>query len=134
MTRCTCSAEQLIKMDKNFKETVMSHNTVSVPQRRGRRQFMLLAGAIAALGLPGMGLAQEAWPSRPITIVVPFTPGTGIDVLARTLGQKLSQRVGQPVIVENKAGASGYIGTEAVARAAPDGYTLLMTVNTFVMN
>jgi tripartite-type tricarboxylate transporter receptor subunit TctC len=121
-------------MDNYFKETVMSQNTPSMSQRRGRRQFMLLAGAIAALSLPGAGMAQEAWPSKPITIIVPFTPGTGIDVLARTLGQKLSQRVGQPVIVENKAGASGNIGTEAAARAAPDGYTLLMTVNTFVMN
>src|SRR6476661_2803521 len=102
MTRCACSATQCIKMDNNLKETVMSKTTPSVPQRRARRQFILLAGAVAVLALPGAGLAQDAWPSRPITIIVPFTPGTGIDVLARTLGQKLSQRVGQPVIVENK--------------------------------
>lgn len=100
----------------------------------GRRRAVLLAGAMAMLALPTLAIAQDAWPSRPITIIVPFTPGTGIDVLARALAPRLSQRLGQPVIVENKAGASGNIGTESVARAAPDGHTLLMTVNTFVMN
>jgi tripartite-type tricarboxylate transporter receptor subunit TctC len=71
---------------------------------------------------------------RPIVIVVPFTPGTGIDVLARIVGEELRQRWSQPVIVENKPGASGNIGTQAAARAEPDGHTLMMTVNTFVMN
>jgi tripartite-type tricarboxylate transporter receptor subunit TctC len=101
---------------------------------RQRRRILLLAGAAAAAALPAIGLAQPAWPVRPITIVVPFTPGTGIDVLARTLGQKLAQRLGQPVLVDNKPGASGNIGTGSVANAVPDGYTLLMTVSTFVMN
>jgi tripartite-type tricarboxylate transporter receptor subunit TctC len=99
-----------------------------------RRHILLFAGALASAAIPTGALAQAAWPTRPITIVVPFTPGTGIDVLARTLGQKMSQRLGQPVIVDNKPGASGNIGTGAVANAAPDGYTLLMTVSTFVMN
>jgi tripartite-type tricarboxylate transporter receptor subunit TctC len=100
-----------------------------------RRDAMLaLAAGLAMLALPGSGRAQATWPARPITIIVPFTPGTGIDVLARTIGQKLGQRLGQAVIVENRSGASGNIGTGAVANAAPDGYTLLMTVNTFVMN
>jgi tripartite-type tricarboxylate transporter receptor subunit TctC len=71
---------------------------------------------------------------RPIVIVVPFTPGTGIDVLARIVGEELRQRWSQPVIVENKPGASGNIGTQAAARAEPDGHTIMMTVNTFVMN
>jgi tripartite-type tricarboxylate transporter receptor subunit TctC len=79
-------------------------------------------------------MAQSAWPAKPIKIIVPFTPGTGIDVLARTLGQKLSERLGQPVVVDNKPGASGNIGTGSVATSAADGYTLLMTVNTFVIN
>jgi tripartite-type tricarboxylate transporter receptor subunit TctC len=65
---------------------------------------------------------------------VPYTPGTGPDILARTLGQKLQDRWKQPVVVENKPGASGNIGTQAVARTAPDGQNLLVTVNTFVMN
>jgi tripartite-type tricarboxylate transporter receptor subunit TctC len=95
---------------------------------------ILGAAAVAALALPMTGTAQTAWPAKPIKIIVPFTPGTGIDVLARTLGQKLSERLGQPVVVDNKPGASGNIGTGAVATAAADGYTLLMTVNTFVIN
>jgi len=70
----------------------------------------------------------------PIKLIVPFTPGTGIDLIARTVGPKLSQRLGRPVVVENRIGASGNIGTEAVVRAAPDGSTLLVSVNTLVMN
>ena len=58
---------------------------------------------------------------------VPYTPGSGFDIVARTVGQKLPERWGQPIVVDNKAGASGTIGTEAVANAAPDGYTLLVT-------
>lgn len=111
--------------------TDKSNKTTSFEKRRN---VLLLAGALAAAALPGASLAQDGWPGKPITVVVPFTPGTGIDVLARTIGQKLSQRLGQPVVVDNKPGASGNIGTGVVANAAPDGYTLLMTVNTFVMN
>jgi tripartite-type tricarboxylate transporter receptor subunit TctC len=78
--------------------------------------------------------AQAAWPERPITVVVPYTPGTSMDTLARTISPKLAQSLGQPVVVENRPGASGNIGTGYVANAAADGYTLLMTVSTFVMN
>jgi tripartite-type tricarboxylate transporter receptor subunit TctC len=70
----------------------------------------------------------------PLKLIVPFTPGTGIDLIARTLGPKLSQRLNRPVVVENRVGASGNIGTEAVVRSAPDGSTLLVSVNTLVMN
>jgi tripartite-type tricarboxylate transporter receptor subunit TctC len=73
------------------------------------------------------------YPNRPVQIIVPFTPGTGMDILARTVGQKLSERWGQPVIVDNRPGASGNIGTDMVVKAAPDGYTLLITANTLVM-
>lgn len=99
-----------------------------------RRLICLLGCALAGAVAPGVALAQAAWPSKPITIIVPFSPGTGVDVLARTLGAKLSQRLNQPVVVENKPGASGNIGTGFAARSTPDGYTLLMTANTFVMN
>ena len=75
----------------------------------------------------------QSYPSQPIKLIVGFTPGTGIDIIARTVGQKLSERVGQPVVVENKPGASGNIGTDLVAKAKPDGYTLLVTVSTFAM-
>src|SRR5688500_10630167 len=70
----------------------------------------------------------------PLKLIVPFTPGTGIDIVARTVGPRLSQRLNRPVVVENRAGASGNIGTEAVVRSAPDGNTLLVSVNTLVMN
>jgi tripartite-type tricarboxylate transporter receptor subunit TctC len=76
--------------------------------------------------------AATDYPTRLVTLVVPYTPGTGPDILARTLGQKLAERWGQPVVVDNKPGASGTIGETAAAKAAPDGYTLLLTPNTFV--
>jgi len=78
--------------------------------------------------------AANALPQAPIRLIVPFTPGTGIDLIARTVGPKLAERLGRPVVVDNRAGASGNIGTEAVVRAAPNGSTLLVTVNTLVMN
>ncbi|MEY3060925.1 MAG: hypothetical protein RI994_177, partial [Pseudomonadota bacterium] len=70
----------------------------------------------------------------PIRLIVPFTPGTGIDLIARTVGPKLSQRLGRPVVVENRVGASGNIGTEAVVRAAPDGHTLVIVSATHVIS
>ena len=79
--------------------------------------------------------ASAAWqPTQPVTLVVPYTPGTGIDMIARQLSAHLPGALGQPVIVENVAGASGNIGSERVARAKPDGHTLLVQVNTLVMN
>jgi tripartite-type tricarboxylate transporter receptor subunit TctC len=81
---------------------------------------------------PTTATAQQ--PNRPITIIVPYSPGTGIDILARALGNELTQRWGQPVIVDNKTGASGNIGTGLAARAAPDGNTLLMIAKVFVVN
>ncbi len=89
--------------------------------------------SLAACVLP-VGAAWSAWPERAITLVVPYTPGTGIDLIARQLAARLPQVLGQPVVVENVAGASGNIGSERVARAAPDGYTLLVQVSTLVMN
>lgn len=80
----------------------------------------------------GMTFAQPA--AAPLRLMVPFTPGTGIDLIARTLGPKLAERLNRPVVVENRVGASGNIGTEVVVRAAPDGSTLLVSVNTLVMN
>ena len=92
------------------------------------------AGALilALLGAPGLAAAQDGaapWPSRPIRMVVPFPPGGGTDALARIVAQHLQGALGQPVAVENRSGGSGVVGTEAVARAAPDGYTLAMTAS-----
>jgi tripartite-type tricarboxylate transporter receptor subunit TctC len=94
----------------------------------------LLAGAAALAFAPPASRAQGL-SDQPITIVVPFTPGTGIDILARAIGERLKARWNQPVVIDNKPGASGNIGAQAVARlAAVNGHTLLMTVNAFVMN
>jgi tripartite-type tricarboxylate transporter receptor subunit TctC len=90
----------------------------------------ILATAFAAM-TPSLAQGQS---QQTIRLNVPFSPGTGPDLLARILSEELRQRWNQPVIVENKPGASGNIGTDAAARAAPDGHTLLVTVNTFVMN
>ncbi|HZQ59737.1 MAG TPA: tripartite tricarboxylate transporter substrate binding protein [Casimicrobiaceae bacterium] len=93
-----------------------------------RREFLVsLAGGALALALPTSAWGQGSYPSRPVTIVVPFTPGTGADVLARLLEPHLSARLKQAFVVENRAGASGAIGMEAVAKAKPDGYTLLFS-------
>src|SRR4051794_40195186 len=99
---------------------------LSTPSRRA------LLGLLAAAFAPPRGLAQS--PHQTIHLFVPFTAGTGPDLLARILGEELRQRLNEPVITENKPGASGNIGTQAAATAEPDGRTLLLTVNTFVMN
>ena len=101
----------------------------------GRTSAGIVALAAAcALGAAPPAHAQDSYPARPIRIIVPFTPGTGIDILARTLRQRMGEDWSTGVVVENRAGASGNIGTEAVAKAAPDGYTLLMTASTIVLN
>src|SRR5947207_3201729 len=93
-----------------------------------RRTFLLCATVLAA------SWARSQSAAGPIKLVVPFTPGTGIDLVARQIGPRLAERMGRPVIVDNRPGASGNLGTEAVVRAPADGSTLLVTVNTLVMN
>ncbi len=93
-----------------------------------RRLFAGLALLIAA-----GGLQAQTWPSQPIKIIVPFTAGTGMDTIARAVGPRLSERLGQPVTVQNMPGASGNIGADAVAKARPDGHTVLMGANTMLM-
>jgi tripartite-type tricarboxylate transporter receptor subunit TctC len=109
-----------------------------IASRHCRRLLLKCGAALLATASSAGLLAQTVQtaqlPPTPIRLIVPFTPGTGIDLIARTLGPRLSERLGRPVLVDNRAGASGNIGTEAVVRAAPNGSTLLVTVNTLVMN
>ncbi|OVZ60708.1 hypothetical protein CDO44_08260 [Pigmentiphaga sp. NML080357] len=93
-----------------------------------------VAAAIASLGLAGAAQAQ-GYPARPVTLVVPFAAGGSSDILARAFGASLAARLGQPVVVENKPGAAGIIASDYVARAQPDGYTLLFgTIGTHAIN
>src|SRR3954470_13927212 len=85
--------------------------------------------AVAALFCATAAIAQAPYPSQRITLVVPFPPGAATDILARTVAKKMSETWGQPVVVETKAGATGGIGAQFVARSAPDGYTLLVATS-----
>lgn len=101
-----------------------------------RRRLALAAGsALGLLALAPLSAHAQAYPTKPITIVVPFSAGGATDILARVVGQYMSKDLGQPVVIDNRTGAGGNIGTQVVARATPDGYTLLMgTVGTHAIN
>lgn len=100
-------------------------------QNLRRRQNILLA---ACFLLPGWGLASEDWPKRPIKMVVPFSPGGSNDNIARLVSIKMGEKLGQPMVVENKAGSGGLIGSDSVAKSPADGYTLLFTSSSIVTN
>ena len=91
-----------------------------------RHSRRALLGAGLALAAPRLALAQDNWPARPIRLIVPFGAGTSTDIISRLLTPKMSERLGQPIVVENRAGAGGVVGSDAVAKGAPDGYTLCM--------
>ncbi|WP_419896577.1 Bug family tripartite tricarboxylate transporter substrate binding protein [Roseomonas sp. USHLN139] len=103
-----------------------------------RRSLLALPLAAAAGALARPTLAQPAWPAKPIRMVVPYPPGGSTDVLSRLYAERMGASLGQPVVIENRPGASGNIGTDAVAKAAPDGYTIgavtasIMAINQFL--
>jgi tripartite-type tricarboxylate transporter receptor subunit TctC len=99
-----------------------------------RRRFLRLAAGAAALPAVARVARAQTYPARPVRIMVPFTPGSTSDTLARLMGQWLSERLGQPIVIENRAGAAGNIATEAVVRAASDGYTLLLVTLSNAIN
>ena len=99
-----------------------------------RRHFLLTALAAALLTLQSLPMQAQEWPNRPIRLIVPYTPGTGQDKIARTLAPKLTEKLGQAIVIENRPGAAGNIGTEMVAKSPPDGYTLLLTASPIVLN
>ncbi len=97
-----------------------------------RRRGLLALAASGGLAAPAR--AQGAWPARPVRLLVPFIPGSAPDVIARQIAERLTPALGQPVVIENRPGAGGNIGFEAGARAAPDGYTLMLGTNSLVIN
>jgi tripartite-type tricarboxylate transporter receptor subunit TctC len=99
-------------------------------RRRIASVLFSIAAATAALTTP----ALAAFPDKPVKIVVPFAPGGGTDLVARTMGIAMGQELGQPVIIDNKPGAGTIIGTDAVAKSAPDGYTMVMATVAHVVN
>lgn len=116
----------------NFSRRAKAAASVAFLQRASCA--LLVAFGLSAWAQPVSTPSVANLTTIPLRLVVPFTPGTGIDLIARTVGPKLAERLGRPVMVDNRVGASGNIGTEAVVRAAPNGSTLLVSVNTLVMN
>ncbi|KQX22294.1 Bug family tripartite tricarboxylate transporter substrate binding protein [Variovorax sp. Root434] len=103
--------------------------TFHLPTRRA----LLLCATASVAALCMQAEAQNAYPNKPIRMVVPFAAGGATDVLARVLGQKMSAGLGQPIIIDNKPGAAGIIGTDAVAKSAPDGYTIVLGLSNSLM-
>src|SRR3954469_20781610 len=106
---------------------------MSVVSRPLRRPATLVA-ALACLSALSLGSALAAFPDKPVTIVVPFAPGGANDVVVRTIQQPLAEALGQPIVVENRGGAGGSVGTGYAARQKADGYTILMAATGFVVN
>jgi tripartite-type tricarboxylate transporter receptor subunit TctC len=96
------------------------------PIKLPRRQFLRLVAGFAALPMSSRFACAQSYPTRPVRVIVPYAPGGVTDTLARLMGQRLSERLGRPCVIENRPGAGANIGTEAVVRAAPDGHTLLL--------
>src|SRR5262245_36370980 len=99
-----------------------------------RRKFLYLAAGVVAVPAISRIVRAQTYPTRPVRLIVGFDAGGAADILARLMGQWLSERLGQQFVIENRSGASGKIAVEAVARAAPDGYTLLLSSSADLIN
>src|SRR5262245_49679255 len=101
-------------------------------------KLFIAAGCAAALVVSTVAVAQDktapAYPVKPIRVIVPFAPGGGLDITARLIGQKLTDKWGSSVVVDTRPGAATIVGTEIAAKGAPDGYTVLMITTTFAIN
>jgi len=105
-----------------------------MPRRFAAAAAATLATLALTALLPSTAVAQAAWPDKPVRFVVPYPPGGGTDVIARIVQERFAQALGQPVIIENRGGAAGSLGTDVVAKAAPDGYTVLFTLSSHTIN
>ena len=103
------------------------------PSNPRRRTTLATLAALAATAAAPRAFAQE-WPSKPIRVIVPYPPAGGTDVVFRILSDALAAELGQPIVVENKGGAAGNLGTDLAAKAAPDGYTILFTLSSHTIN
>src|SRR5262249_45695428 len=124
---CACRGA---KRHKPAAQTCRRGNAMKLP----RRQFLHLAAGAAALPALSSVASAQAYPTRPVRIIVGFAPGGAADIMARLMGQWLSERLGQQFVVENRPGAAGNIATEAVVRSPPDGYTLLLANSANAIN
>lgn len=108
----------------------------TIGEPRLRRMTLAAIGLLAAAGTSCVtgAFAQQPFPNKPIRFIVPYPPGGGTDIVARILATKLSVSLGQPILVDNKPGASTIIGTEMLAKAAPDGYTLGLVTDSHAVN
>jgi tripartite-type tricarboxylate transporter receptor subunit TctC len=107
---------------------------IHAPKSWSRYRLSILALALVLLIPVGQAAAQERYPAKVVRLIVPFAPGGGADISARTIAQKLTERLGQQFVVDNRAGGGGNLGTELVAKAAPDGYTLLLVSSSYGAN
>src|SRR3989475_9198114 len=124
---------------KNRKREICTSGSVrdedgQPPHLLGRRNFLHLAAGAAALPAVALIARAQTYPSRPVRIIVPFPAGQATDTIARLIGQSLSERLGQPFVIENRTGAGGNIGPESVVRATPDGSTLMLIGVSNAMN
>lgn len=114
-------------------DSLAFYHHLAMPARRGAAAILCALGVFALAGLPFAVLA-DSYPSRPIRLIVPYPPGGGTDVVARTVAQKVQASVGQPVVVDNRPGASEVIGTSVLANSPGDGYTIALVSSTFSVN